>query len=327
MNVGLPSWMVAPTPPSAAGEPFPFRLAKKRPLAQGVVELVFEPDSGRAPEWEPGAHVDIHLPNGLVRQYSLCGGPEDRGSIRIAVLREEGGRGGSQYIHDSAEPGDIVEVSVPRNHFRLVDAERYLFIAGGIGITPLLPMLNRVRAGGADWRFVYCGRSRSAMAYVDALPDDPRVSVVSADRDQRLNLDDLLHEPRTDTAIFCCGPERLLEAVEEAGLHWPPGALHTERFKAPVVDEPAREFDVVLQRSGMELHVPAEASLLDIVEMAGIPVPSSCRTGTCGTCETPVLDGQPEHRDVVLSPEEQAVGDCMMVCVSRARTDRLVLDL
>ncbi|WP_327098180.1 PDR/VanB family oxidoreductase [Nocardia vinacea] len=302
-------------------------MAEKRTLAQRVVELVFEPESGRTPEWEPGAHVDVHLPNDLVRQYSLCGDPNDREFLRIAVLREQDSRGGSRYIHDSAEPGDIFQISAPRNNFRLVDAERYLFIAGGIGITPLIPMLNRVRMSGADWKFVYCGRSRSAMAYIDALPDDPRVSVMADDCGPRLDLGNLLAEPRTDTAIYSCGPEGLLVAIEEASRHWPPGALHTERFKARIVDEPAREFDVLLQRSGMELHVPAEESLLDVIEHAGIPVPSSCKNGTCGTCETPVLTGEPEHRDSVLSPEEQAVGDCMMICVSRARTERLVLDL
>ncbi|WP_433716556.1 PDR/VanB family oxidoreductase [Nocardia sp. CA-084685] len=327
MNVGLPSWMTAPEAVPTAGESFSFRLVEKRALAEGVVELVFEPENGHTPEWEPGAHVDIHLPNGLVRQYSLCGDPDDRESLRIAVLREQDGRGGSRCIHDSVESGEIIQISAPRNNFRLVDAQCYLFIAGGIGITPLIPMLNKVRTSGADWRFVYCGRSRSAMAYIDGLPDDPRVSIMSDDRGPQLDLDNLLAEPRTDTAIYCCGPEGLLVAIEEASRHWPPGALHTERFKARIVDEPAREFDVLLQRSDMELHVPAEESLLDVIERAGIPVPSSCRNGTCGTCETPVLTGEPEHRDAVLSPEEQAVGDCMMICVSRARTERLVLDL
>jgi ferredoxin-NADP reductase len=328
MSVGLPSWMIAAAEPAdtRAGTSS-MRVATRRIVAEDVVELELEPDDGPAPRWDPGAHVELHLPNGLVRQYSLCGDPDNRDTLRIAVLRKEDGQGGSRYVHDEAEVGDLFPVSAPRNNFALVESPRYLFIAGGIGITPLRPMLEEVRARDADWSFLYCGRSLSRMAYVESMPDDPRVSVLAEDRGEWPDLEALLGEPRNDMVIYCCGPEGLITAVEERSSHWAPGSLHVERFTAPVVHTPPRAFDVVLAQSGKELHVPADRTVIDVVREAGVSVPSSCLQGTCGTCETMVLEGRPEHRDAVLSPDEQAVGDCMMICVSRCAGERLVLDL
>jgi ferredoxin-NADP reductase len=326
----LPSWMVAPAPTSDALSTAPMELAERCQLADVVIELTLRPLDGPAPAWGPGAHIDLHLPGSLVRQYSLCGEPSDRDSLRIAVLRERDGRGGSVHLHDRAAVGDVFEVGGPRNNFRLVDAPRYLFIAGGIGITALMPMLEHVRACGLEWDLHYLGRSQSTMAYLNALPlSDPRVTVVAADAARnRWNPGAVLTDVRPGTAIYCCGPERLLNAVEAAAAHWPSGSLHVERFKPRPSEGPQpRAFDVELRRSGRVLHVPAEVSVLDVVEEAGILVPSSCREGTCGTCEVMVLEGDPEHRDSVLSAEERAVGDCLMVCVSRASTDRLVIDL
>jgi ferredoxin-NADP reductase len=302
-------------------------VTERRDAAEGVVELTLTAaDGGSLPAWSPGAHIDLRLAEGLVRQYSLCGDPADRSVLRVAVLREPGGRGGSRRVHDELADGDRVRIRGPRNHFALVDAPRYLFIAGGIGITPIVPMVAAAHARGADWRLVYGGRSRTSMAFRDELRQryGDRVSVRPQDESGLLDLDGLLAREPGDTAIYCCGPEPLLLAVEQRR----PG-VHVERF-APVTRENSGEdtaFEVELANSCATLTVPPGKSVLEVIEGAGIPVLSSCREGTCGTCETPVLDGVVEHRDSLLTEEERAADDTMMICVSRARGARLVLDL
>ncbi|WP_410632208.1 PDR/VanB family oxidoreductase [Amycolatopsis sp. cmx-4-83] len=290
----------------------------KETVADDVVRLtVRAPDGGPLPSWEPGAHVDLELPGG-VRQYSLCGRPEDTSAYQVAVLREPAGRGGSAYVHDELAPGHRVRVSEPRNHFPLVPAERYLFVAGGIGITPILPMLERA----GDWQLVYGGRTRSSMAFTDELARyGDRVTIRPQDEDGLLDLAGLPVEP--GTAVYCCGPAPLLTAVERLGLE----NLHVERFTAEPDDGPRTAFEVELAGSGRVLAVPADRSILDVVEEAGVTVLSSCREGTCGTCETGVLGGTPEHRDAVLTDAEREESEVMMLCVSRARSPRLVLDL
>jgi ferredoxin-NADP reductase len=306
------------------------RVAEKRVVADGVVTLVLRDlDDRPFPPWTPGAHVDLLLGEARTRQYSLCGDPADHHAWRLGILREAGGES-SVHVHDRVQPGDVVRVRGPRNNFPLVESPRYLFIAGGIGITPLLPMIATVDAAGADWSLVYGGRVRSSMAFlVDLARYGDRVSVRPQDEAGLLDLDALLGDPRGDTRVYCCGPEPLLAAVEQRCAAWPPGALHVERFAPKPQGAPARleAFEVVLAQSELILEVPPGRSILDVVEEAGIPVLSSCAEGTCGTCETAVLDGVPEHRDSVLSEEERAAGDCMMICVSRACTARLVLDL
>lgn len=328
---GLPSWMMAPTPQAdVRGETLPMQVASRRLVADGIVEFLLCPVEGQAPVWEPGAHIDVHLPEAMVRQYSVFGDPADRGSLRIAVLLEPDGRGGSRYLHEHIAVGDVLEMGVPRNNFALQDAEQYVFVAGGIGITALLPMLAEVESRGRDWTLTYLGRSRSTMAYLDAFaPSDRRVTIVTGDsRAGRWDAARFFREARPATAIYCCGPERLLADVEAASAHWPPGSLHVERFKPrPTNQTPPRAFNVRLMRTGTDLQVPSDHSLLEVVEQAGLRVPSSCREGTCGTCEVMVLDGEPEHHDSVLSAEEAAVGDCMMICVSRAKGTALTIDL
>lgn len=326
---GLPSWMSPPPQAEAVGATALMYVADRRVVAEGILELALRPVDGPAPVWEPGAHIDVHLPTSMVRQYSVVGDP-DRDSLRIAVLLEPDGRGGSRYLHGRVTVGDVLEVSGPRNSFSLMDAERYEFVAGGIGVTAVLPMLTAVGARGRDWTLTYLGRSRSTMAYLDAFaPDDRRVTVVAADsRVARWEAAAYFKQVRPATAIYCCGPERLLADVETATGHWPSGSLQVERFKPrPSNGPPPRGFDVTLARSGVDLRVPAERSLLEVVEEAGLRVPSSCREGTCGTCEAMVLEGEPEHRDSVLSAEEAAAGDCMMMCVSRAKGTALTIDL
>jgi ferredoxin-NADP reductase len=285
-----------------------------------VSVLLADPLHRLLPAWEPGAHVDLGLPE-HVRQYSLCGDPADRRSYRIAVLRERASRGGSVYVHEALRPGELVEIGGPRNHFPLVPAPEYLFVAGGIGITPLLPM---TAAAGADWRLLYGGRTRRSMAFLDRLAGDPRVVVRPQDEYGLLDLRAALAEARPGLAVYCCGPEPLIAAVEDV-CGGRDVALHVERFAAAGIDtSDDTPFDVVAARSGRRFTVPAGESALDVLEAAGIGPPNACRDGLCGSCETRVLSGLPLHRDALL---DRDVTDRVMPCVSRARSTELVLDL
>ncbi|MGP4025960.1 PDR/VanB family oxidoreductase [Actinomadura sp. 3N407] len=307
------------------------RVTGKTPVADGVVTLTLaRPDGRRLPDWTPGSHVDLVLPGGLTRQYSLCGDRWDARSYRVGVLRERDGRGGSAFVHDELREGDPVGIGGPRNNFRLVPAERYLFIAGGIGITPLLPMIVQTETLGIEWRLLYGGRTRSSMAFLDELrPYGGKVAIVPEDEHGLLDLDAWLPEPSTGTKVYCCGPGGLLDAVERRCAAWPAGHLRTERFVAAAREPGTADgaFQVELRRSGRTLSVDRNQSLLQALGDAGVPVLSSCRQGLCGTCETTVLDGVPDHRDSLLDDAERAAGDCMFVCVSRAAGERLVLDL
>ncbi|WP_370182256.1 2Fe-2S iron-sulfur cluster-binding protein [Rhodococcus wratislaviensis] len=323
-----------PQNPVSSGTPADaaLRVAAKELVAEGVVALTLRhPDGRRLPDWAPGAHIDLLLPNGLTRQYSLCGDRWDAYSYRVGVLREPAGRGGSSFVHDALAEGDLVGVGGPRNNFPLVPAPRYLFVAGGIGITPLLPMVRQAELMGIDWQLLYGGRTRTSMAFRDELAAyGDRVSVVPRDEQGHLDLPaHLAAAAATDAKVYVCGPGPLLAAVENCCADWPVGRLRTERFVAkdrgaPLRDEP---FEVELARSGLAVTVTPGASVLDAVQAAGVNVLSSCREGTCGTCETTVLAGAPDHRDSVLDDDERSVGDCMLICVSRSCSDRLVLDL
>jgi len=294
------------------------------------VELV-DPGGAELPTWEPGAHVDLELVAGLVRQYSLCGDPARRDRYRLGVLCEPVSRGGSAHVHTKLRPGDRVRLTGPRNNFVLEPAERYLFLAGGIGITPILPMAAAAEAAGMPWRLVYGGRTRSTMAFVGELAGyGDRVTLVPENECGLLDLDALLGEPQDGVAVYCCGPEGLIAAVEQRCAAWPSGALHVERFAAKPTAEPEggeRAFEVVCERSGTTVPVSPDRSIVDALEAAGIAVATSCREGICGTCETKVLGGVPDHRDSLLSESERAASDTMMICVSRAASRQLVLDL
>ncbi len=300
-------------------------------VADEVVAVTLADPGGEAlPPWTPGAHVDLILEPGLVRQYSLCGSPSDSGTIRVAILKAPGGRGGSAFVHERVHPGSLVRVRGPRNHFPLVGSPRYLFIAGGIGITPLLPMIAEASAAGAAWTLLYGGRSRASMAFVDELaPYSDRITLVPQDELGVLDLDNALGDPQDDTLVYCCGPEALLAAVEQRCASWPAGALHVERFaaKPAEADAAGKRFELVLARSGLTLTVPADRSVFDVVQEAGVSILGSCHEGICGTCEQIVLDGEVDHRDSILTEDEQALNETMMICVSRCRSDRLTLDL
>jgi ferredoxin-NADP reductase len=303
----------------------------KDEVADGVVALTLaHRHDRRLPDWTPGAHIDLVLPNGVIRQYSLCGDRWDSFQYRIAVLREPDSRGGSSYIHDALRVGDTVSVGGPRNNFTLVPSDRYLFVAGGIGITPLLPMVRQAELLGCDWRLEYAGRSRRTMAFLDELAAyGAKVSLRPADEGGRGDVRDWADAVAADTPVYCCGPAGMIEAVCGHCRSWPPGRLRVEHFVPAAPENSARdgEFRVRLRRSGTVLTVRPGQSVLDAIVRAGTTVLSSCRRGVCGTCETAVLEGQPDHRDTILDDAERGKGDCMFVCVSRARSELLVLDL
>ncbi|MFC8846000.1 MULTISPECIES: PDR/VanB family oxidoreductase [unclassified Micromonospora] len=310
----------------------PFVIRALRLEAAGVLSVELIPQDARTavPDWTPGAHVDLVVGDGSTRQYSLCGDP-GAPWWRIAVLREPAGRGGSAWVHDQLRPGDRVRLRGPRNHFAWEPAAAYLFVAGGIGITPLLPLLAEARRRGAAAPLHYFGRSRRSMAFLDELaPYGDQARVHAADDGPRPELRELLDGLPPDALVYACGPSRLLDglraAMDEAGRL---DRLRTERFTAPVSAQPQRvgSFTLRLERSGVELTVPADRSGLDVLLEAGVEIVNDCHEGICGSCETRVLAGAVDHRDHVLTAQERAAGDCMMVCVSRAAGDRLVLDL
>jgi ferredoxin-NADP reductase len=307
-------------------------IQEARTVADGVVALVLaDPNGGELPAWTPGAHIDFVLGDDLIRQYSLCSSPSKPDLWRVGVLRAPDSRGGSERVHDILSQGSLVRVRGPRNHFPLVTSPRYLFIAGGIGITPLLPMIAEADASGADWRLHYGGRERASMAFLDELGQyGARVNIVPQDEEGMLDLQAVLGTPQPNTLVYCCGPEGLLVAVEKFCANWPPGVLHLERFSAKPQESSAEAdsaFELVLQRSGLTLQVPPEESVLNVIREAGVSVLASCLEGVCGTCETEVVEGDVDHRDSVLNEEERATNEYMMVCVSRCRSPRLVLDL
>lgn len=308
------------------------RIERIEEVADGVRLLRLADRPGvPLPAWEPGAHVDLALGD-LVRQYSLCGEPADPTGWTVAVLREAESRGGSSYVHDKLAVGDTVTVRGPRNHFRLDPAPRYRFVAGGIGITPLLPMMAAATARGAEWTLDYGGRTRASMAFVDMLEATygARVRVHPQDRVGLLPLADLLADPEPGTLVYCCGPAALLATVEELCTAWPVGALRVEHFSPKEVDTAAdTSFEVELADSGRVVDVPADRSILASLREAGVDILSSCEEGTCGTCETGLVAGRVEHRDSLLTAAERRDSDVLYVCVSRAERGcpRLVLDL
>jgi ferredoxin-NADP reductase len=317
--------------PSHSEQTLRLRVAAKHAIADGVVALTLADPAGRPlPGWTPGAHIDLTLAPGLARQYSLCGDPADPHSWRVAVLREASSRGGSHYIHHQLAVGDLLDARGPRNHFALEPAAGYLFIAGGIGITPILPMITAARTAGAPWRLIYGGRARASMAFIDDLAvHGDAVQLWPQDERGLIDLASALSQAHPDSLIYCCGPEPLLTAV--SGLCGPARAavLRTERF-TPITPDPGTvntSFEVQLQRSGLVLTVAPGQSILAAVEAARIPVLSSCLEGTCGTCETNIIAGAADHRDSVLTDAERAANTAMMICISRAASPRLVLDL
>ncbi|MFE9630529.1 PDR/VanB family oxidoreductase [Streptomyces sp. NPDC006463] len=310
------------TPVSGYSPRRPLRalIVSRTEPALGVLELTLQ--SPELPAWTPGAHVDVTLPSGLVRQYSLCGDPADSGTYRIAIRLVEDGRGGSREAHAQLVEGAELELRPPRNRFELVPAASYVFVAGGIGITPILPMLRAATAAGADWTLLYGGRSRASMPFLPELAlHGDRVVLLPQDE---VGLPDLssLSAPRPGTLVYCCGPEPLMHAVTAAVPSGVP--VHLERF-TPAAPGPARAFTVELHSSGRTLEVGAAETTLAAVRRALPDTPYSCQQGFCGTCQHRVLSGEVDHRDDLLTDQERE--DSMLLCVSRAKGAHLTLDL
>lgn len=306
------------------------RIIDLRPVAEQVKEItVASADGGPLPGWEPGAHISVQISPEIERQYSLCGPLESTDLWRIAVLHAPQSRGGSAAIHKNWKIGNVVEASGPRNHFPLENAEHYLFIAGGIGITPLLPMIEQVRKTGRDWRLVYCGRSRASMAYLDSVAElSGNTLILPEDEVGRPDLRALTEDLQARSLVYSCGPEGLLNALVDLTEYWPRNQLRLERFSPVTSRESSSDLPFVahLRASGLSIQVKAEESLLDAMTREGITRSAACREGTCGTCETRVLSGAILHRDCVLSEEERAAGEWMMACVSRARDAEIEID-
>jgi cytochrome P450/ferredoxin-NADP reductase len=304
--------------------------------ADGIVVLRLVSVDGRPlPRWTPGAHIDVECGHPeLSRQYSLCGDPDDTQALEIAVLLEAQGRGGSAWIHSRVKPGDTLKMRGPRNHFRLDEsASRLVFIAGGIGITPVSVLARRAAALGIAYELHYCGRHRSSMALLDELQarHGDRLHLHIGPEGTRLDLGPLLALPAAGTQIYACGPQRMLRALEEASRHWPEGSLHVEHFVSTLDGlDPSREqaFEVELRDSGFSLPVRADQTLLDALRAAHLDIQSDCREGLCGSCEVRVLSGSVDHRDRVLTRAERELNQKMMSCCSRAcGGQRLVLEL
>jgi ferredoxin-NADP reductase len=285
------------------------------------------PDGAPLPRWEPGAHIELALPSGRRRQYSLCGDPNDTRYYRIAILQVPSGRGGSVEVHTGTRAGQLIPAHGPRNHFPLVPSPSYLFIAGGIGITTMLPMATRVAAAGGEWRLVYAGRCRAGMAFLDEVRalDPDRVEVTPTDKHGRPNLDTIIGAASSGTAVYCCGPNQLLDDAQRLVAARPDLTLHSERFTG-IAAAGGAAFQVELCRSGRTVDVPADRTVLQAIRDVAAAVPAGCEQGICGVCRTTVLAGEPDHRDELLSSADRAAG-AMLICVSRARTEQLVLDL
>lgn len=313
----------------------PMVVERVTPITADTVLLRLVAANGQPlPKWQPGAHIDIECGDTeLSRQYSLCSDPADPSAYEIAVLRDPESRGGSTWVHDQLKAGDTVRIRGPRNHFRFDEtAKRAIFIAGGIGITPIAAMAHRARLLGMDYEIHYSGRGRALMPLLEALVAEhgERLHVYAKDEGQRADLTALLATPHDGVRIYACGPERMLSALEACTAHWPDDALRIEHFQTePPTLDPSKEhaFEIELKDSGITLQVRADQTILSALKGANIDVQSDCCEGLCGSCETRVLSGAVDHRDVVLTRGERDAQDRMMVCCSRAAGDKLVLEL
>lgn len=313
------------------------RVSRKEQVAQAICAFEFESLSGAPlPPFTAGAHIDVHLPGGLVRQYSLCNDPASHRRYQIAVLRDENGRGGSKAVHDCVAEGDVIEISAPRNHFALSDdASHHLLLAGGIGVTPILAMAHHLSATGASFAMHYCTRSAARTAFVDLLRSAPfnasvRFHFDDGEAEQRFDINAALDAAPADSHLYVCGPRGFMDAVLNAARarNWAEARLHYEFFSAAVEQSSTdAAFKVQIASSGAVIDVPGNTSVIAALAAHGVDVITSCEQGVCGTCLTRVLEGCPDHRDAYLTDEEKAAGDQFLPCCSRSLTPVLVLDL
>ena len=310
----------------------PLRVTRNDKIADGIHMLEFRDVEGKTlPEFSAGAHITIRTPSGLLRKYSLCNDPAERDRYLVAVKREVNGRGGSTDLIDHVKAGDALMASPPVNDFRLPPrAQDFLFIAGGIGITPIMAMIREVQRQGKRFRLFYCSRSPETTAFIDELnaPDIKDHVVIHYDQGdpaKSLDLKPILAERKNREHLYCCGPRPLMEAVRRMTDHWSSTAVHFEAFsEAETHKATDKPFKVRLVRSGAVLDVPTDKTILEVLRAHGVEVPSSCETGTCGTCRTKLIAGQADHRDLVLADHERA--DTIMICVSRALSDEITID-
>lgn len=307
-------------------------VARKIRVANGITLFELRAADGAAlPAFSAGSHLTVQVPNGTRRNYSLCSDPADTSHYAIAVKRDERGRGGSVSMNDEVHEGDTLMVSSPRNNFELAErASSFLFVAGGIGITPILSMMRHLkRAGDRPFKLYYCTRDADSTAFIPELTAEFGDAVTlhhdEGDIDRALDLWPVLEKP-SGAHVYCCGPKGLMESVEDMSGHWPSGTVHFESFGVDAAGFAENQpFKVTLAKTQRTLDVPADKTILEILRASGVRVPSSCESGTCGSCKTRLLAGEAEHRDMVLSDDEKS--DHVMVCVSRAKSAELVLDL
>lgn len=311
----------------------PLRIAHKEEIAKDIVQFdLRDAQDNELPSFTAGAHISVQTPAGLVREYSLCNDPDDRNRYVIAVKREDSGGGGSISLIDETQPGDVLEVTVPVNEFELPRrANNFLFIAGGIGIAPIMSMVRHLQnQPGKSFRLYYCTRSPEATAFLAELSAPELKSRVKIHHDngepsRALDLWPVLEQRKNQEHIYCCAPRPMMETVRDMTGHWSSAAVHFEAFIKPTAPRPDdKAFRVSLARSDVEFDVPVGTTILDAMRSHGVTVPSSCESGTCGTCRTRLLEGKADHRDLVLAEHEKE--SSIMVCVSRARSPRLVLD-
>jgi vanillate O-demethylase ferredoxin subunit len=313
------------------------RVVRKQPVAMDIALFELAPAEGQAlPPFAAGAHIDVHVPSGQTRQYSLCNDPRESHRYQIAVLRDPGSRGGSQGMHEQVQEGQTLRISAPKNHFPLIaDAPKSLFLAGGIGVTPLMSMAAVLGAHHAAFDFHYCARSPERAAFVEQLRgatwgDRLHLHFDDGPEAQRLNLEALLSASSDGLHLYTCGPKGFMDAVlaQARRSGWRESQLHCEFFgAAPAASTSDRAFEVELASTGQVVLVEAGQSIAAALASEGVSVPVSCEQGVCGTCLTRVLAGTPDHRDVFLMPEEQSANEKILLCCSRAKTARLVLDL
>lgn len=308
----------------------PLRLQSIRLAARNINLYEFAPlDAAALPTFKAGAHIDLHLPNGLVRQYSLCNAPGERHRYVVAVKRDAQSRGGSQFIHESLRVGDVLAVGAPRNNFALAeDAPHTVLIAGGIGVTPMVGMVTRLRETGRPWQLRYSVREREDAAFLDELSGEHFHLHVDAEHAGKpLAVADVVRRAAPGSHLYCCGPAAMLDAFEAATVAHARERVHVERFAPAKPAADAGGFTVKLARRGDCVQVAPGQSILTALRGIGLALPASCEQGICGTCETRVLEGQPDHRDSLLSDEEKLAGKVMMICCSGSLGKSLVLDL
>jgi vanillate O-demethylase ferredoxin subunit len=312
------------------------KVVRKQREAEGIFSYELAAADGAAlPQFSAGAHIDVHIRPGLIRQYSLCNHPRERHRYVIAVLREPSSRGGSQAMHDAIHAGDVIRISEPRNHFPLVPAARTLLFAGGIGITPILSMAERLSEMDADFSLHYCCRSADRAAFLDRIGDAAYAHYAHLHCDdggdsQRLALSAALGEPAPDKHLYVCGPTGFISYIVEGAkaYGWDDNTIHLEYFGAKPADLTQQQaFSVHIASTGLVVEVPAGKSVVTALEAHGISIPVSCEQGVCGTCLTRVLKGEPDHRDLYLTDEEKARNDQFTPCCSRSKSGTLVLDL